>query len=149
MNCEGKCFSGFCCECKCFENCECDYDQECECDHLENCFYIENPHHKECVVYCKYSPMCEQKCELLKCDNFFICKVFIPEFVKKRNDGICDGCYLSLGKLKENIVKTCDICFDDKKTVKLTCGHDMCADCFEKWAMQNEDRTCPFCRRCN
>ncbi len=149
MSCSGngKCFEAFSCECNCFEDCECDFDSECECEHLSDCFYIENPIHKNCTIYCKYQNNC---CSLVKCGNEFFCKNNIPKFVFDKNGGICDGCYLQVGKITDtNRVEECDICFESKKIISLECGHPLCADCHENWCKANEDRPCPFCRAIN
>ena len=46
-------------------------------------------------------------------------------------------------------VKTeCHICMYDiylRKSVKLSCGHSMCAGCNNRWKNMGKD-TCPFCR---
>ena len=149
MSCSGngKCFEAFSCECNCFEDCECDFDSECECEHLSDCFYIENPIHKNCTIYCKYQNNC---CSLVKCGNEFFCKNNIPKFVFDKNGGLCDGCYLQVGKITDtNRVEECDICFESKKIISLECGHPLCADCHENWWKAIEDRPCPFCRAIN
>lgn len=147
MSCQGKCRTAFICECKCFRECDCDYDNECTCEHLDNCLYISDPKHKECIVYCKYQPAC---CELTKCNNYFMCSNEIPEYVYKRNNNLCDGCYIQFGKL-ENIekIEECCVCLNEKYMIKLECNHSICSECLEKWFCINDCRTCPLCRHEN
>ena len=144
MSCLGKCRIAFTCECKCFEYCDCDYDKECDCNHLDNCLYIAEPKHKECIIYCKYQQGC---CELMKCNNYFMCSNEIPEYIFQRNNGICDGCYVQFGNLK-NIekIEECCVCFDEQNMIMLECGHSICSRCLEKWFIENDCRTCPICR---
>jgi hypothetical protein len=87
MSCLGKCYTPFICECKCFEHCDCDYDEECSCEHKSNCFYIQYPQHRECVVYCKFQNTC---CDLLECKNYFLCRNKAPENVLRKNNNICN-----------------------------------------------------------
>jgi hypothetical protein len=141
----GQCFVDYSCECECFENCEC-MDDECNCDHKEDCYYNAHPEHKDCVIYCRFKKDC---CELKKCGNYFLCKNLMPEVMLNRNDGLCHGCYLQLGHLKKGDIVECIICCENKENIKLNCGHEMCFGCFERWAFENEDRTCPMCRNPN
>lgn len=143
----GKCFEAFNCECNCFDDCDCDFEGDCDCEHLSDCFYIENPIHINCVVYCKFQNSC---CSLVKCENSFFCKNNIPRFVFDKNNGLCDGCYLQVGKITDtNRIDECNICFESKKIISLECGHPLCIDCHENWCEANEERPCPFCRAIN
>lgn len=147
---DGQCFNQFICDCGCFSDCDCDFD-ECSCNltHNDNCLYIKEPQHRECIIFCKFKPELECKCKLLKCNNEFICNNKMPEYVIKRNNGLCDCCYLTLGNLKKDSIKECFICFETKENIALSCNHSLCFDCYEKWAVENENRVCPMCRNAN
>lgn len=146
MSCLGKCYSPFICECKCFEDCECDEDN-CLCDHKINCFYILNPEHRNCVVYCKFQKTC---CSLVKCNNYFLCRNEIPEYVYRKNNYICNPCYVNFGNINNtNSIDECYVCMCEKNMISLNCGHSLCGDCLENWFIGNDCRSCPICRQDN
>lgn len=43
----------------------------------------------------------------------------------------------------------CPVCFTNKATCKLVCGHSFCTQCTKEWWLktQNECQGCPMCRR--
>lgn len=145
----GDCFKSHICDCGCFDDCDCIEECNCEIQHNDNCLYINNPEHKECIIFCKFKPPCESNCILFKCGNYFICGSEMPAYVLDKNNNLCDGCYLQLGNLQKGKIEECFICFDVKESVILSCNHSTCFDCFEKWSFANEDRPCPMCRTIN
>lgn len=151
MNCQGngQCFKLYVCECGCIDDCDCFDECECEIIHTNTCLYIDNPEHKECIIFCKFKPECELKCSLIECGNYFICSSKMPSYILEKNNNLCDTCYLQLGNLKKDGIKECFICFNVKENIILSCGHSTCFECFEKWTFVNEDRPCPICRSMN
>lgn len=41
--------------------------------------------------------------------------------------------------------KECPICYDNKKVISFSCGHEICQKCADKWLEKNT--TCHMCRK--
>lgn len=90
-------------------------------------------------------------CELLKC-RCSICKkrkVYYRHL--KSNKNKCIECFYSYGVInKVDELKECDICMKSKNNiVKLTCGHELCENCWDDIHKFCKEKTCPFCREQN
>ena len=41
----------------------------------------------------------------------------------------------------------CPVCYGDKTSCKLVCGHSFCNACVKAWYFKSEEPSCPMCRR--
>ena len=41
----------------------------------------------------------------------------------------------------------CPVCYTDKSSCKLVCGHEFCKSCVKTWYYKCEEPSCPMCRR--
>jgi len=41
----------------------------------------------------------------------------------------------------------CPVCYGDKTSCKLVCGHSFCNTCVKAWYFKSEEPSCPMCRR--
>lgn len=95
-------------------------------------------------------------CEPIKCLNYNICKFMCLDEYQMCEFPFCVECDCDMGKFKNtNIIKECNICYENKNIVLLDCNHEICSECLKLISINNIEKNydecllCPFCRNNN
>ena len=136
------------CMCICFDDEEYEISSEtCRCGHREHTKIIGGK--TEWDLYCKHK--CDHDCNLVACHNFEFCGNKLPQWVLNCDNGMCNDCAISIGKIIFLDKKDdCPICLENKNMIQISCEkHTVCLDCW-KTLSETEGRpipmTCPLCR---
>jgi len=107
----------------------------------------------ECLKQKGNSYLPSNCCHPIECRNYKYCNNKLPKLVLDANNGMCINCAVQMGNhITTDDIRICHICSENKKMIKLNCGHRICNDCWFKHSSpikKNFNWQCPFCKENN
>ena len=157
----------------CLNYCHCECNEECKCGHREHngiCIYVRcyctcYTYNKDKNQYIEIDCICGHRihngncylapspcCEPIKCANYKYCNFRCIEKYDMIVFPFCLDCDSQMGKFKNtNIIKECNICYENKNILLLECNHEICNECWFLITRKSETcgfkkLLCPICR---